>query len=121
MKVVFANNGSLIGSGFEVSRTNITELNREEFECSDDPKLYHDGYPGRVLSPDGPKDLQDCIEDYYHRELKCQIPWGKKLLRWVTRWGKNALLEGEGGKLKKERRDDGKKLERRRGVLNRYI
>ena len=78
MKVVFANNGSLIGSGFEVSRTNITELNREEFECSDDPELYHDGYPGRVLSPDGPKDLQDCIEDYYHRELKCQMPWGKQ-------------------------------------------
>ena len=37
----------------------------------------------------------------------------------------HALLEGgrgrEGRKLEKERRDDGKKLERRRGVLSRYI
>ena len=82
-RTVFARSGSFVGTGFEVSRVNFTELNRDSFECSDENKLYDDGHPGRVKSLDGtPKDLQNCIEDFYHRELKCRLPWGKYILLW---------------------------------------
>ena len=78
-QTVFARIGSFIGNGFEISRTNYTELNRDDFECSDDKELYDDAHPGWVKSPDGPKDLEDCIEEYFHRELECLLPWGKKI------------------------------------------
>ena len=80
-QTVFARIGSFIGNGFEISRTNYTELNREDFECSDDRELYDDAHPGWVKSPDGSKNLEDCIEEYFHRELECLLPWGKKIFR----------------------------------------
>ena len=78
VKVVFAKaNNEFIGAGFELNRINITELDREGAECSVDPALNDDGHPSRVLSPEGPKDLEDCIEDFYHSQLNCRLPWGK--------------------------------------------
>ena len=79
VKVVFAKaNNEFIGAGFELNRINITELDREGAECSVDPALDNDDHPGRVLSPEGPKDLEECIEDFYHKQLNCRLPWGKK-------------------------------------------
>jgi hypothetical protein len=67
----------MIGTGFQITRTNMTELDRPDSPCSNDPELYNDVQPGLVLSPDGPKTLDQCIVDFYHKELGCRLPWGK--------------------------------------------
>ena len=61
---------------YEVSRTNMTELNSEKSKCNETLGESH-GNPGLVMSPEGPKTVEQCIEDHYHKNLNCQLPWGK--------------------------------------------
>ena len=60
---------------YEVSRVNITELDNENSKCSDYLGPSHEN-PGLVMSSDGPKTVEKCILDYYHKNLNCQLPWG---------------------------------------------
>ena len=60
---------------YVVFRSNITELNRPDYNCSSDASLKQDGNPGLAMSPSGPKTVEQCIIDYYQRELGCQLPW----------------------------------------------
>ena len=64
---------------YEVSRVNMTELNTEKSSCSDTLGESYEK-PGLVMSPDGPKTIEQCILDYYHEKLQCQLPWGETLL-----------------------------------------
>ena len=61
---------------YEVSRVNLTELNTETNSCT---KELDDigGDPGLVLGENGPKTVDQCILDFYHENLKCQLPWSK--------------------------------------------
>ena len=61
---------------YEVSRTNMTELNSEESKCNETLGESH-GNPGLIMSPEGPKTVEQCIEDHYHENLNCQLPWGE--------------------------------------------
>ena len=61
---------------YEVSRTNVTELNSENSKCSEELGQSHDN-PGLVMSPKGPRTVEQCIEDHYHKNLNCKLPWGK--------------------------------------------
>ena len=63
---------------FVFSRTNITELNRADFNCSNDPDLYTNDNPGLVMSFDGPKTVENCVNDYYQKQLRCQLPWNRE-------------------------------------------
>ena len=63
---------------YEVSRVNMTELNTEKSSCSDTLGESYEN-PGLVMSPDGPKTIEQCILDYYHENLQCQLPWGETL------------------------------------------
>ena len=66
--------GQFINAMYEVSRSNITELKAFN-NCSDDEALLNDTKPGLVMSSEGPKTVDKCIEDYYVRELGCKMPW----------------------------------------------
>ena len=39
------------------------------------------GDPGLVLGENGPKTIDQCILDFYHENLKCQLPWSKYGIR----------------------------------------
>ena len=65
---------------YEVSRVNMTELNIEKSSCSDTLGESYEN-PGLVMSPDGPKTIEQCILDYYHENLQCQLPWGETFLK----------------------------------------
>ena len=60
---------------YEISRTNITELSRPEYNCSDSEDLLVHDNPGLAMSPDGPKTVEQCVTEYYMRELGCKMPW----------------------------------------------
>jgi hypothetical protein len=60
---------------FEVSRTNMTELNNENIRCSEELGPSHEK-PGLVMSSGSPKTVEQCILDYYHNNLHCKLPWG---------------------------------------------
>ena len=45
-------------------------------KCSEELGQSHDN-PGLVMSPKGPRTVEQCIEDHYHKNLNCKLPWGK--------------------------------------------
>ena len=59
-------------------RTNVTELTRPDYNCSSDVSLHQDENPGLVMSAHGPQTVDQCITDYYQRELGCILPWNTK-------------------------------------------
>ena len=69
-------NDEFLSYFYEVSRVNLTELNTETNSCT---KELDDigGDPGLVLGENGPKTVDQCILDFYHENLKCQLPWSK--------------------------------------------
>ena len=69
-------NDEFLSYFYEVSRVNLTELNTETHSCT---KELDDigGDPGLVLGENGPKTVDQCILDFYHENLKCQLPWSK--------------------------------------------
>ena len=69
-------NDEFLSYFYEVSRVNLTELNSETNSCS---KELDDigGDPGLVLGENGLKTVDRCILDFYHENLKCQLPWSK--------------------------------------------
>ena len=72
LSMVFAQNDTLERHNmvkYVVFRTNITELSRPDYNCSSDASLNKDGNPGLVMSSSGPKTVEQCIVDYYQREL----------------------------------------------------
>lgn len=73
--IVFARKGPLVGTRYEIKRTNFTELNRDDHPCSNDPLL--DLQPGFFMSPEGPKNLDECVEHFYNSNLNCSLPWSK--------------------------------------------
>ena len=60
---------------FVFFRSNVTELSSQEYNCSHDVSLQQDGNPGLAMSTNGPKTVEQCVIDYYHRELGCKLPW----------------------------------------------
>ena len=69
-------NDEFLSYFYEVSRVNLTELKTETNACT---KELDDigGDPGLVLGENGPKTVDQCILDFYHENLKCQLPWSK--------------------------------------------
>ena len=58
----------------EVSRVNITSLNTDDQPCTDEK---NDNKLETTMGPDGLITLDQCILNFYHRELNCTLPWGK--------------------------------------------
>ena len=60
---------------FEIIRKDITNLNVDERPCweNDDTSLSL----GLAKSNDTMKTIDQCILDFYHSRLGCQLPWSK--------------------------------------------
>lgn len=65
----------------EVSRANITNLNTKDHPCTSELDEASLENPGIVMSPEGAKTVEQCVRDYYHRNLSCYLPWGKSKLK----------------------------------------
>ena len=61
---------------YEVSRVNLTELNSNHGTCTNELENIPEE-PGIVLGEKGPQTVEKCILNYYHDNLKCQVPWSK--------------------------------------------